>query len=154
SDLDENDIHTIRITRFIYEEAINNSATKFCIAPVILIVSRVGVGKVAYSTENLCTSQDFTNVVNLKCNGLFLSYLLSIVMRGAASSTQGTSIKGIPSSEIKSKKLPIPQKDEQQKIASFLFLIDERIQAQNKIIDHLKTQMQGLREQLFKQQIR
>jgi type I restriction enzyme S subunit len=154
SDLDENDIHTIRITRFINEEAINNSATKLCIAPVILIVSRVGVGKVAYSTESLCTSQDFTNIVDLKCNGLLLSYLLSIVMRRAASSTQGTSIKGIPSSEIKSKKLLIPKRDEQQKIASFLSLIDERIAAQSKIIKDLIGLKSVLSKKIFIQELR
>jgi type I restriction enzyme S subunit len=154
SDLDENNIHSIRISRFINQDAINNSATKLCIAPVILIVSRVGVGKVAYSTKSLCTSQDFMNIVNLKCSGLFLSYLLSITMRKAASSSQGTSIKGIPSGEIKSQKLLIPQKNEQQKIASFLSFIDERISTQNKIIAQLQTLMQGLGEQLFKQKIR
>ncbi len=154
SDLDENDIHTVRITRFINEEAIRNSSTKLCIAPVILIVSRVGVGKVAYSTKSLCTSQDFTNIVNLKCNGSFLSYLLSVVMRKAGSNTQGTSIKGIPSNEIKSKTVYIPEDGEQQKIASFLSLLDDRISTQSKIITQLETLMQGLNEQLLNQQIR
>lgn len=59
SDLSEGDINSVNISRFITEDAISNSATKLCSAPVILIVSRVGVGKVAYSEKSLCTSQDF-----------------------------------------------------------------------------------------------
>ncbi|MDR7209970.1 restriction endonuclease subunit S [Flavobacterium piscis] len=154
SDLLENDIHSVNISRFITEDAIKNSATKLCSSPVILIVSRVGVGKVAYSEKILCTSQDFLNIINFKCNGLFLSYLLSIEMKKAVSIVQGTSIKGISSSEIKSKKLSIPQKDEQQKIASFISLIDERIQTQSKIIEGLKTLILCLRNQIFMQKIR
>jgi type I restriction enzyme S subunit len=43
---------------------------------------------------------------------------------------------------------------EQQKIASFLSIIDERIQTQNKIIEQLETLMLGLREKLFTQKLR
>jgi len=154
SDLNENDIHSINITRFITEEAISNSSTKLCTAPVILIVSRVGVGKLAYSEESLCTSQDFTNITNLRCNGLFLSYLLSTTMRKASSSTQGTSIKGITSSEIKSKKIFIPKLAEQKKIAEFISLIDDRIRTQNKIIKELELLKSTISKKIFRQQAR
>ena len=149
SDLSENDIYSVNISRFITEDAVSNSATKKCLAPVILIVSRVGVGKVAYSEKSLCTSQDFLNIVNFRCNGIFLSYLLSIEMKKAASVVQGTSIKGISSVEIKSKKLYIPQRNEQEKISSFLPLIDERIQTQNKIIEQLETLIKGLCQEII-----
>ncbi|NMN36090.1 restriction endonuclease subunit S [Pedobacter sp. SG918] len=153
SDLEEDSIHSINVSRYITNEAINKSSTKFCKAPVILIVSRVGVGKVAYSNKNICTSQDFTNIVNFKCNGLFLTYFLSIEMKNSASSMQGTSIKGISSTEIKSKKLFIPLNNEQQKIASFLSLIDERILTQSKIIDNLQSQIKELAKKMFSQQM-
>ncbi|MFR1815799.1 restriction endonuclease subunit S [Dysgonomonas capnocytophagoides] len=151
SDLSESNINRINVTRYITEEAIDNSATKICQAPTILIVSRVGVGKVAYSKENICTSQDFTNIVNLKSDGLFLTYLLSKIMRQKARETQGTSIKGITSGEIKSIKINIPQNNEQEKIATFLSLIDERIQTQNKIIKELESLIKGIRQTLFKE---
>ena len=154
SDIEENSIYNIRINRFITEKAINSSATKLCIAPTILIVSRVGVGKVAYSETDVCTSQDFTNVFNLKCEGIFLSYLLSIKMKKDASNLQGTSIKGIPSSEIKLKKLLIPKNNEQKKIASFLALIDDRIQTQKKILKDLESLIKGFREKIFTRKLR
>ena len=154
SDLEEGNIHSINVSRFITEEAIKKSSTKFCKAPIILIVSRVGVGKVAYSNESICTSQDFTNIVNFECNGLFLSYFLSVEMKNSASSMQGTSIKGISSTEIKSKKLFIPNDNEQQRIASFLSLVDERIMTQSKIIEEFKSLKDILTKKIFSHKLK
>lgn len=64
SDINENNISEITPTRHITKDAIKHSATKLCKAPSIHIVSRVGVGKVAFSRVDICTSQDFTNLVN------------------------------------------------------------------------------------------
>ena len=47
-----------------------------------------------------------------------------------------------------------PNSEEQQKIASFLSLIDERIQTQNKILIHLKSLIESLNDSLSKQKIR
>ena len=60
SDLYEDDIYKINKTRFITEQAIQNSATKLCPKESICIVSRVGVGKVAVTQQELCTSQDLS----------------------------------------------------------------------------------------------
>ncbi|WP_036670841.1 restriction endonuclease subunit S, partial [Pedobacter borealis] len=74
-------------------------------------------------------------------------------MKNSASSMQGTSIKGISSSEIKSKKLFIPKDEEQQKIVSFLSLLDDRIQTQSKIINNLQSQIKELSKKIFLQQM-
>jgi type I restriction enzyme S subunit len=47
-----------------------------------------------------------------------------------------------------------PLFSEQEKIATFLSLIDDRIQAQNKIIEQLKTLILCFRNQIFSQKIR
>ena len=61
---------------------------------------------------------------------------------------------GINSQEYASFKFGVPLKSEQNKIASFLSLIDERIQTQSKVITQLESLMQGIREKIFKQQLR
>lgn len=49
----------------------------------------------------------------------------------------------------------IPKSEqEQQKISSFLFLVDERIQTQNKIIEELKLLKDSLSKKIFTQQVR
>ncbi|MET3038581.1 restriction endonuclease subunit S, partial [Chryseobacterium sp. NRRL B-14859] len=154
SDLEEDNILKINISRFITQDAIEKSSTKLCKAPSVLIVSRVGVGKVALSLNDVCTSQDFTNISDLKCNQFYLAFQLSKVMKKAANEVQGTSIKGISSSEIKSKKIYLPSIIEQEKISSFLEKIDKRIQTQKKIIEQLETLMKANREKLFSQKLR
>ena len=63
---------------------------------------------------------------------------------------QGTKIYSISSKSFDEVFISIPNKAEQTKIARLLHLIDERIAAQNKIIDNLQSLIKGLRELLFK----
>ena len=61
---------------------------------------------------------------------------------------------GVPSlskDTIEKIKVHIPQIEEQQKISHLLFLLDERIATQNKIIDKLKTLIRGIMVELQKQ---
>lgn len=67
----------------------------------------------------------------------------------------GQAQPGLSVQNLEKVEATIPKSNyEQQKIATVLSTIDERIQTQNKIIAQLQTLMQGLSEQLFKQQIR
>ena len=149
SDIVENDIKNISISRYITEEAIAHSATKLCPAPSILIVSRVGVGKIALSKEAICTSQDFCNLVNIKVEPIFLTYCLSQIMKRKSMEVQGTSIKGITTSEIQKISINIPSLREQKKIGKILSLLDERIATQHKIIEDLKKLKSAISHILF-----
>ena len=151
SDIKEDNINNISISRYITEDAIEKSATKYCPAPVILIVSRVGVGKVALSHTSLCTSQDFCNIIDIKCHPVFLSYNLLRTMKLKSREVQGTSIKGITSDELQKIRVFIPKnKDEQNKISNLLTLLDERIATQNKIIEKLQSLIKGLNDNIHK----
>ena len=152
SDIKEDNINNISISRYITEDAIEKSATKYCPAPVILIVSRVGVGKVALSHTSLCTSQDFCNIIDIKCHPVFLSYNLLRTMKRKSREVQGTSIKGITSDELQKIRVFIPKnKDEQNKISNLLTLLDERIVTQNKIIEDLKKLKSAIIERHYNQ---
>ncbi len=119
SDIIEDSIHLIRKTRFITEEAIRQSATKKIPKGSILMVSRVGIGKFAVADSELCTSQDFTNLVSTQ-NEYFLAYYFVARANRFIRLSQGTSIKGFTSKDIKSAKFLIPQPEEQKKIATFI----------------------------------
>ena len=151
SDIVENDIKNISISRYITEEAIAHSATKLCPAPSILIVSRVGVGKIALSKKAICTSQDFCNLINIKVDPIFLTYCLSQIMKRKSMEVQGTSIKGITTSEIQKISINIPSLQEQKKIGKILSLLDERIATQNKIIEDLKMLKSAIIEKHYRQ---
>lgn len=149
ADVNENDIYNINMTRFITQEAIDNSATKIIPKNSILIVSRVGVGKVAKAPCDLCTSQDFTNIVNVKGDSTFLTYAVLKLMQSKAQWAQGTSIKGIPSDEIKNYMLKIPSLPEQLKIADCLSALDDVIKKQKETLEKWQELKKGLLQQMF-----
>ena len=57
----------------------------------------------------------------------------------------------ISSNDIESIRISIPQKNEQEKIAHLMLLLDERIATQNKIIDKLQSLIKGLNDSLYAQ---
>lgn len=149
SDIEEDSIHQIKITRFITEEALKESATKLVPANSVLLVSRVGVGKLAVSTQPLCTSQDFTSFSPVDDDSIFLGYYLKSKREILLSFSQGMAIKGFTKDDISKLKLLIPSKSEQQKIALTLSSLDELIIAQGQKIEALQLHKKGLLQGLF-----
>lgn len=149
SDIKKDSITSLIPTRFITQEAINNSATKLCSPDTLLIVSRVGVGKLAIAEEEVCTSQDFSNFVCTKQNVKFIAYELLQKMQKKAEEAQGTSIKGITTEEIKLLKIPLPPLAEQHRIAKALSDVDAAISTTEKLIQKKKNIKQGTMQQLL-----
>lgn len=154
SDIFEDSIHKIVKTRFITKKAIEGSATKLVPKGSILMVSRVGIGKFAIADEELCTSQDFTNLITTE-NEYFLGYYFKSKSNRFVSLSQGTSIKGFTTKDIKSAKFSIPTKPEEQtKIANFLTTVDKRINLLQKKKAELEQYKKGVMQKLFSQSIR
>ena len=65
----------------------------------------------------------------------------------------GSGREGLNFESIKGIKLYIPSKDEQEKVATFLSVIDQRIETQNKIIEHLETLINSFRRQLLNKKL-
>jgi len=78
SDLSEDSIYDINISKFITEDALKDSSTKLIPTDSILLVSRVGIGKLAITQEEITTSQDFTNFTPQKNK----YYILGILSQG------------------------------------------------------------------------
>lgn len=149
SDVYQNYINSVNINRYITKEAIDNSATKLCPKGSILIVSRVGVGKVAIAPVDLCTSQDFTNIVETKINNEYLTYYLIKKINNDIKFLQGTSIKGITVNEIRNYEILCPKTKEQERIADILSKWDEAVTLQTKLIEKLELQKKALMQKLL-----
>ena len=65
----------------------------------------------------------------------------------------GSGREGLNFDSIKKIKLKLPEVDEQLKIASFLSLLNKRIETQNKIIEELETLIKGLCQKLILDQV-
>ena len=149
SDIQDEWIDDISVTRRITNSAIDNSATKICPKGTIAIVSRVGVGKVAVMPECLCTSQDFTNITSITGNTHYMAYQIAFKMKIEAIKTQGTSIKGVTGDTIKSMVMDIPTLEEQEHIAELLSTFDLHIKRAIRNLDILLVTKKALLQQLF-----
>lgn len=149
SDLIESSIWEINITRHITAEAVAKSATHICPRNTVLVVSRVGVGKVAIAPFEVCTSQDFTNLVSKKHDARFLAYCIQNKMKIMAEKTQGTSIKGVTVENIAQMEIELPPQEEQTAIAEALSDIDNLISSQQKLIEKKKAIKQGTMQELL-----
>ena len=154
SDISVNDINRIVISRYISQEALEHSATKLCPAHSVLIVSRVGVGKVAVNSCELCTSQDFSTLVPKRHNAHYLAYFLLPVMKERANQTQGTSIKGITTDDIAEIEVFCPELAEQNAIAGVFLDMDRDIEElEHKLIKY-RLIKQGMMSELLTGRIR
>lgn len=66
----------------------------------------------------------------------------------------GATINSINGSDLKKFKVPFPSVEEQKKLASFLSLIEERMQTQSKIIKELTILKKGMAKKIFSQKLR
>jgi len=149
SDLTEDNIYEIKVSRLITNEAISHSATKIIPIGSVLVVSRVGVGKVAVNKEIICTSQDFSTIIPYNDSNIFLAYLIKSNINRLLEFNQGTSIKGFSKSSLENLKVFIPCIIEQVKIADFLSSIDSKIYLLNQQIIQSQIYKKGLLQQMF-----
>lgn len=154
SDLCENSITSVSINRYITQDALDHSATHLCPKNAVSIVSRVGVGKVAVTPCELCTSQDFTTIVSSAHNPYFLAYMLVPIMKDMAMQAQGTSIKGITVEDIAKIKISTPSIKEQNQIVSILSDMDNEIEALEHKLEKMRQIKQGMMQQLLTGKIR
>jgi type I restriction enzyme S subunit len=154
SDLIEDNINHINTTRFITNDAILNSATKLIPQNSILIVSRVGVGKVAVNNVELCTSQDFTSLILNSGNSIFFAYIIKLKTNSLLGFNQGTSIKGFVKSDLETLELNFPTLPEQTRIASFFTAIDQKLTQLKQKRALLEQYKKGVMQKIFSQELR
>lgn len=95
------------------------------------------------------------NVIKTKLNGVFLAYYLNNKKKiDIAKLSQGISVVHLYSSQLKSLNILVPELPEQQKIASFLTKVDEKITHLTKKKALLEEYKKGVTQQIFKQELR
>ena len=149
SDIDEESIYKISIRRFINEFAIKNSATNLIPAKSVLIISRVGVGKVAVNEIPLCTSQDTQSLILKNAHYIFMAYLIKHNIKTLLQYNQGTSIQGFTKTELKSLQIPLPPLAEQEKIAQILSVWDKGISVLKSLIEAKTKRKKALMQRLL-----
>ena len=127
SDLIEGSLFDVEPRKYISQEAVDKSATKLVPENSVAIVTRVGVGKLAFMPFSYATSQDFLSLSVLKTEPQFTVYALYKKLQLELNTVQGTSIKGVTKDELLTKEIMIPCYEEQEKIGSYLHSLDRLI---------------------------
>ncbi len=166
SDVEENGIiECIRYGELYthYREVINEIKSKTNVNPSTLVLSEkndVIIPASGETTIDIATASCVLksgialggdlNIIKTNNNGIFLSYYLNSKKKmEIANLAQGISVVHLYSSQLASLSLSLPKLNEQNRISSFLALIDERIQTQNKIIEELKLLKITISKKLF-----
>ncbi len=150
SDLANDKLYGVLPKKFITEDAVKNSATKLIPANSIAIVTRVGVGKLAFMPYEFASSQDFLSLSNIQVDCNFGMYSIYKMLQRELNNIQGTSIKGITKADLLDKETFVPIKvEEQQKIGAFFKQLDDTIALHQRKLDLLKEQKKGFLQKMF-----
>ncbi|EAC5129131.1 restriction endonuclease subunit S [Listeria monocytogenes] len=130
--------------------AVKSSATKCIPANSIAIVTRVGVGKLAFIPFEYTTSQDFLSLSNLRVDSNFGTYSIYIMLQRELNNIQGSTIKGITKSDLLEKNINKPlNRIEQERIGVSLKLLDNIITLHQSKLEKLSSLKKVYLQRMF-----
>lgn len=136
--------------RTISEIGLNKSSAKLLPTGSLLLSSRATVGECSIALQECATNQGFQSLIaNNKINNEFLYYLIATKKSHFIKYACGSTFLELSNKEICKTIIFVPSIDEQKKIALFLSKIDQRIEAQKKIICLLESQINQIRNTLI-----
>ena len=153
SSADIRGLYDIRPRRKITPEAIKNSATNLVPAGSIIVVTRVGLGKIARTSMPLCFSQDSQALIgNVSfVNPDYMLYYLSQAVQSFKHASRGTTISGVTKKQLSDLLLPVAPPNEQKRIVSKIESIFTRIDAVERYIESTLRLLDLLKSSTFKQ---
>lgn len=137
--------------RNITETGLKSCSTQLLPKNTVLFSSRAPIGYVAIAANEVCTNQGFKSVIpNEDTDPLFLFYLLKYNKEKIEGMGSGTTFKEVSGNTMKNIVVSVPaDKKEQEKIASVLNVIDDKIELNNAINNNIEQQAQMLYKQMF-----
>lgn len=143
----------IQPRKFITEEAVNNSATNIVPEGSLIVVTRVGLGKVALAPYPICFSQDSQALIgnNDLVNPKYSLYYLSQAVQSFKYKHRGTTIAGVPKSQLGELAFPLPPLDEQVRIVSKIEELFSRLNAGVKALQQTQQQLEQYKQSVINQ---
>lgn len=137
--------------RNITEKGLRSCSTQLMPKHTVLFSSRAPIGYIAIAEQELCTNQGFKSVVpNVGTDYMFLYYLLKYNKDKIENLGSGTTFKEISGSTMRGIEVMVPETiEEQQKIASVLSALDDKIENNMKINDNLEQQARALYQSII-----
>lgn len=158
ADIDKENFNAIP-RKFITENAIQNSATNLVPKNTIIVVTRVGLGKVAITKEPMCFSQDSQALIPFeKINVKFMAYQIKQIAQNFINISRGTTINGITKQNLKDCKICVPPLSEQNLIVAEIdrrfAIVDKTLNLIDKNIQNAKNLKQSILKKAFSGELR
>ena len=149
--------HSGRIVyrRRVTPSGVANSTTSVVPRGTVIVVTRVGLGKVAQLTEDTCFSQDIQALLAKETapaySSRFLMYQLLFKMQTVKYSGRGTTISGITKKQLADVSLYFPPLPEQQRIVARIEELFSQLDAGVETLKKTKAQLAVYRQAVLKE---
>ena len=133
-------IREITVSRYVTTQGIQKSATNLVPDRTLLVVTRVGLGKIAIADKPICFSQDIQGLVQDPTLILpeYTLYFLSLELQRLKFEGQGTTISGLTKKQLKDIYFPLPSFSEQNRIVAKM---DENLSQINNALEKIDSQL-------------
>ncbi|MDR3608951.1 MAG: restriction endonuclease subunit S [Ignavibacteriaceae bacterium] len=142
----------IRPRKKITEEAIKNSATNKVPTGTIIVVTRVGLGKLAIAQNELCFSQDCQGLI-LKRELVTEKFALWFLSKGVEEfkyKNRGTTINGVAKKQLADLKFLLPPLNQQSRIVDEIEKRFSEADNLEKTIDKSLMKAESLKQSILK----
>ncbi|HEX8429181.1 N-6 DNA methylase [Hymenobacter sp.] len=143
--------HTIQLRRFISAAGVASSATNVIPADNIIVVTRVGLGKLARNTTAVAISQDCQGLVINRSliHPEFLLHCLEKEVQIFKEIGRGVTIKGVTKAELQSIEIPLPPLEIQIQLVTQIETEQEKIKQFESGIELAKSNITSLVNSLW-----
>lgn len=133
------DLKTAKPRKYITEKAIKESATNLIPKGNLIVVTRVGLGKLFRNDFDVCISQDSQGlIINDAINADYLVYVLKNRVENFKKVSQGSTIQGVTKGQLSGIQIPLPPLGVQKEIVA-------EIEGYQKVIDGARTVVDNYR---------
>ena len=154
-DIEGNYFNGTKSNQYVSQETIDKMNLKIIPTGSVICSCSASLGTYAINTCPIITNQTFIGLVcSEKISNHFLLNLMSTQTRNLKIIAGGTTIPYISREKFEEYNIKIPSLPEQEKIASFLTLIDKKIEKQKELVELLKKYKRGLLSSIFSQKLR
>ncbi len=136
------DIHTAIPRRCITETAIRESATNIIPRGNVIVVTRVGLGKLFRNDFDVCISQDSQGLILKEgVSADFLVYVLKDRVASFKHTSQGSTIQGVTKRQLAGLQIPLPPLEVQREIVAEIEGYQRVIDGARAVIDNYRPQI-------------
>ncbi len=137
-------IKTAEPRKYITDQAIRKSATNLIPAGNVIVVTRVGLGKLFKTNFDVCISQDSQGlVIKDGINADYLAYILRDSVANFKNISQGSTIQGVTKRQLTELQIPLPPLETQQAIVAEIEAEQSLVDANRELVERMEGKIRA-----------